>query len=86
MTIDLDSCTMLMDAHMESHRKSRDEAIEEIEVLKIKIANLEEYVMKENYHIDKFSKVMMTVQMDRENDKPFDEIHPHLFKEKKDKT
>jgi len=79
MTIDLEGCVMLMDAHLESHKESSINAKEEIKVLEERIARLEEYVMKESYHIDKFSKVIETVQMDRNNEKPFDEIHPRLF-------
>ena len=82
MTIDLEGCTMLMDAHKESHKESIANAKEEIKVLEERIKELKEYVMKESYHIDKFSKVIATVQMDRNNEKPFNEIHPRLFEEK----
>lgn len=84
MTIDLEGCTMLMDAHIETRRKYIEEAKTELKEHETRVHELTEFIMKENYHIDKFSKVVQTVQMDRENNKPFDEIHPRLFEEKDD--
>lgn len=79
MTIDLDGCTMLMDAHINQRKEYIEEAKKELEEHETRVRELKEFIMKENYHIDKFSKVVMTVQMDRENKKPFDEIHTRLF-------
>lgn len=79
MTIDLDSCTMLMDAHIETRRKYVEEVKAELKEHETRVRELKEFIMKENYHLDKFTKVTQTIEMDRNNDKPFDKIHPTLF-------
>lgn len=79
MTIDLEGCTMLMDAHIETRRKYVEEAKTELKEHETRVHELKEFIMKENYHLDKFTKVTQTIEMDRNNDKPFDKIHPILF-------
>ncbi|MCK5216612.1 MAG: hypothetical protein KAJ93_02425 [Methanosarcinales archaeon] len=82
MTIDLEGCTILMDSHIAQRKACIEEAKKELEEHETRVRELTEFIMKENYHIDKFSKVTQTIQMDRNNDKPFDEIHPRLFEVK----
>ena len=82
MTIDLEGAVMLMDAHIETRRKYIEEAKVELEEHKTRVRELTEFIMKENYHLDKFTKVTQTIEMDRNNKKPFDEIHKQLFHDK----
>ena len=79
MTIDLEGATMLMDAHIERRRKYIEEAKVELKEHETRVRELTEFIMKENYHLDKFTKVTQTIEMDRNNDKSFDKIHPMLF-------
>lgn len=79
MTINVDNIKCLLRNKELSDRKELQRTKEDIELTKSKLTALEVYMQKLSFHIDKSTKLLEIIEMDEKNDKPFEEIHAHLF-------
>lgn len=80
MTINVDGIKCLLRNKGLRDRKKLEQTKKDIELSKSKLSALEEYKHKLAFHIDKSTKLLEIIKMDEKNDKPFKEIHAHLFK------
>lgn len=79
MTITLNNVELLLARELQKRKDNLEFAKEEIETLESRLEKRKEYVAKLSFYIDKFSKIGETIEMDKKNKKPFEEIHSNLF-------
>lgn len=78
MTITMDNVITYLDKKLEDRQVEFTELQIEIEALEKELANKKEYSKKLSFFTDKFSKIISTVEMDKNNHKPFEEIHKNF--------
>jgi len=75
MTLTTKECILLLQAHKDHHQATLDNAIKEVAAYEKRVNELNTYIEKENYHIDKFLKAMETIQRTDKSSKSFLDIH-----------
>ena len=78
MTIAVDNVITYINKKLEDRQVEFTELQNEIKALEEELVNKKEYAKKLSFFTDKFSKIISTIEMDKKNNKPFEEIHKNL--------
>ncbi|MCK4666916.1 hypothetical protein KAU33_09215 [Candidatus Dependentiae bacterium] len=79
MTIKLEHVELLLESMLNRQMDNLERTKAEIKVLELELESKKVHVTKLSFFIDKFSKFAETIEMDKNNEKPFEEIHKDLF-------
>ena len=75
MTITLANVETLLKNTLNRQKDNFERTKAEIESLESELASKKEFATKLSFHIDKLSKIHEIIEMDKNNEKPFEEIH-----------
>ena len=78
MTIILENVEALLEYELNKRKIDLKAAREEIKALEMKLKEKKVYAEKLSFYVDKFSKVISIVEMDKKSKKPFEEVHPNI--------
>lgn len=78
MTITVDNVITHLNKKLEERQREFTELQNDIKTLEKELANKKEYAKKLSFFTDKLDKIVATVEMDKKNQKPFEEIHKNL--------
>lgn len=78
MTITADNVITYLDKKLKERQLEFTELQNEIKAMEKELLNKKEYAAKLSFFNDKFDKIVATVEMDKKNKKPFEEIHKNF--------
>ena len=78
MTIKLEDVEALLDHELNKRKVDLEATKQEIKALEMKLKEKKVYAEKLSFYVDKFSKVISIVEMDKKSKKPFEEVHPNI--------
>ncbi|MCK5012832.1 MAG: hypothetical protein KAS66_03350 [Candidatus Omnitrophica bacterium] len=78
MTIKLEDIEALLDHELNKRKIDLKSTREEIKALETKLEEKKVHAEKLSFYVDKFSKVISIVEMDKKSKKPFEEVHPNI--------
>ena len=78
MTITLENAEALLNHELNKRKTDLEATKQEIKALEMKLEEKKVYAEKLSFYVDKFSKVISIVEMDKRRNKPFEEIHPNI--------